>query len=394
MITLDTAQNALKTIYLEAISNQLNKQVDPVFSMIKQSSADVYGRNIIKLVPIGLNGGIGAGDEAGALPESSDSRYVNFTTSLKNLYGMIEISDKAIRASANDEGAFVNLLAAEMDGLHQSSKFNLSRMFYGDGSGELGKSITAIDNSNKTMTVTNIYPFAEGMLLDFYNNNVLDANMTGVLVTQVDVAGKKVYLDKVSATFTSTNMANYTVCVQGSKDKELSGLGKLFDENSDLYGLTRANYAFLNPYTHAFTSSKETFDETFLQQQLDAVEYRSNYQPNVIVCGGDVYYTVMGLFSTYSRNVDTMHMAGGVKSVTFCGIPVLRNRFESEKNIMLLNTDHFTLHQLCDWEWLTNNDGSILKQKEGYATYSATLVKYADLICNRPNAQGLITGLA
>ena len=98
MITLDTAQNALKTIYLEAISNQLNKQVDPVFSMIKQSSADVYGRNIIKLVPIGLNGGIGAGDEAGALPESSDSRYVNFTTSLKNLYGMIEISDKAIRA--------------------------------------------------------------------------------------------------------------------------------------------------------------------------------------------------------------------------------------------------------------------------------------------------------
>ena len=191
MITLQTAQNALKTIYLEAISNQLNSRVDPVFNMIKQSSADVYGRNIIKLVPYGLNGGIGAGDETGALPESAESNYVNFTTSLKNLYGMIEISDKAIRSSANDEGAFVNLLTAEMDGLLQSSKFNISRMFYGDGSGNLVKSISAVDTTNKAMTVNNSYAFGEGMLLDFYLSNVLDASMKGVEVVKVDHANKK-----------------------------------------------------------------------------------------------------------------------------------------------------------------------------------------------------------
>ncbi|MBQ7977218.1 MAG: phage major capsid protein [Clostridia bacterium] len=390
MITLQTAQNALKTVYLEAISNQLNNKIDPVFSMIKQSSTDVYGRNIIKLVPFGLNGGIGAGTEDGLLPESCDSRYVNFSTTLKNLYGTIEISDKAIRASTNDEGAFVNLLTAEMDGLLQSSKFNISRMFYGDGSGEIGGTITAVDTSNKTIKVTNATGFMEGMLLDFYLSDVLDAGMQGVEVLRVDRANGIVYLSAVSSSLTSSSMGNYTICVQGSKDKEITGLGAIFGESETLYGLNRAEYASLMPYKYAKKSS-ETLDEMFIQKMMDNIENKSNYQPNVILCGGDMIYTVMGLLAGYTKNLDTTHLNGGFTSVSFCGVPLLRNRFETTNNFIMLNTNEFTLHQLCDWEWLTHSDGSILKQKEGYATYSATLVKYADLVCNRPNAQGIIT---
>lgn len=392
MITLNNAQNALKTVYLEALSNQLNTQVDPVFNMIKQSSADVYGRNIIKLVPYGINGGIGAGDEDGALPTSRESKYANFTTSLKNLYGKIEITDKAIRASENDEGAFVNLLTAEMDGLLQASKFNLGRMFYGDGTGSLGGSITAIDVTNKTMTVSNATVFMEGMLLDFYNSDLLDANMSGVEVVKVDRANKKVTLSTVSSTFTTANISKYKVYIQGSKDRELTGLGAIFGNSTTLYGLNRTDYGNLMPIKHS-KSTNDTFNETFIQKLIDEVEMKSNYQPNVILCGGEIMYSIMGVLAGYTKNLDSSNLKGGFTSVSFCGIPVLRNRFETENNIMLLNTEMFTLHQLCDWEWLTHNDGSILKQKEGYATYSATLVKYADLICNRPNAQALIYNL-
>ena len=44
------------------------------------------------------------------------------------------------------------------------------------------------------------------------------------------------------------------------------------------------------------------------------------------------------------------------------------------------------MHELCDWEWLSNDKGQILRQKEGYPVHSATLVKYADLICDKPCA--------
>ena len=109
MISLKTAESALKDAYLNAVCNQLNTNANPLLAKIKQSSADVYGKNIIKMAPIGLNGGVGAGDEVGALPDSKENRYAQFKTSLKNLYGQIAISDKAIRASASSSGAFVDL---------------------------------------------------------------------------------------------------------------------------------------------------------------------------------------------------------------------------------------------------------------------------------------------
>lgn len=390
MITLSTAQEALKTVYLETISNQLNFKVDPIFSMIKQSSDGVFGRQIVKLVPYGINGGLGAGTEVGALPEIGETKYARFTLSLKNLYGQLEISDKAIRASLDSESAFVNLLNAEMENLIMSSKFNLNRMFWGDGTGSLS-SISAVDTTNNAMTVSNHFPFMEGMVLDFYNEGVLDSDMTGVSVVKVDRSSSKVYLSDISSAFTSANANKFACYVQGSKDNELTGIMALFSTTaSTLYGITRANYKSLMPYTHTKTAA-ETFDESFVQKMIDSVSVNSNLQPNVVSCAGTTYYTIVNLLSGYVKNLDLTNMGGGIVSASFCGIPLSRNRFINANKLFILNTDQFVLHQLCDWEWLTHSDGSILKQKEGYATYSATLVKYADLICNRPNAQGMVT---
>jgi hypothetical protein len=89
-----------------------------------------------------------------------------------------------------------------------------------------------------------------------------------------------------------------------------------------------------------------------------------------------------------------MDLAGGYKAITYNGIPVYADRFVDSDQMYLLNTDEFTLHQLCDWKWLEGDDGKVIKQNANEATYSATLVKYADLICNKPNAQGLISGIS
>lgn len=393
MITLTTAQNALKTVYLDAISAQLNTQIDPIFNMIKQSSTDIYGKSIIKLVPYGLNGGIGTGDEDGALPASAETKYVNFTTTLKNLFGTIEITDKAIRASENDEGAFVNLLSAEMDNLLESSKFNLARMFYGDGSGSLGK-ITSISSTANSFVVDNTASLMEGMLLDFYNNNILDPAMQAIAITQIDRSTNTVYITSKSTNFTTANIANYKFYIQGSKDRELTGLNAIFGDSTTLYGITRSDYSCLMPYKYTQktgSTGAETFDETFIQTRLDDIELRSGYQPNIIACPSAVYYKIIDLIASYTKNIDPTNLEGGITSVAFSGVPVVRNKFCTANTMMMLNTEMFNLYQLCDWEWLTNNDGSILRQKEGYPTFSATLVKYADLVCNRPNAQGLIT---
>ena len=109
----------------------------------------MWGKEVRRLAQYGVNGGVGAGTEEGDLPSAAGNNYEQFVTTLKNLYGTIEISDKAVRASENNVGAFVNLLNAEMDGLIRSSAFNFGRMLFGDGSGlekaaeEMGVSVLA-----------------------------------------------------------------------------------------------------------------------------------------------------------------------------------------------------------------------------------------------------------
>lgn len=165
MVTMQTADNALKSFYLDAVTEALNMNVNPLLAQIKRSTADVWGKDVRKLVRYGINGGIGAGTETGNLPEASGNNYVQFVSSLKNLYGTIEISDKAIRASANNEGAFVNLLNDEMQSLIRSSSFNFGRMLYGDGSGSLCTIETV--GSDNLVTADSVRALAEGMVVDF-----------------------------------------------------------------------------------------------------------------------------------------------------------------------------------------------------------------------------------
>ena len=133
---MQNADKALKNYYLDAVAEQLNTKANPLLSAIGQTTDDVFGKEIRKLAIYGINGGIGAGTEDGNLPESAGNNYEQFVVTLKNLYGTIEISDKAVRASENSSGAFVSLLNAEMEGLLKASSFNFGRMLYGDGSGK------------------------------------------------------------------------------------------------------------------------------------------------------------------------------------------------------------------------------------------------------------------
>ena len=163
MISLTTADKALKNMYLGVVANQFNTNVNPFLSSIQRSTTSVVGKQVEKLVAVSFSGGIGAGTEMGSLPESTENRYITLKTSLKNLYGKIEITDKAIRASSSDKGAFVNLLESEMAGLIEAGKFNMSRMTYGDGSAKLCEISAAAQNS-ETVTVNKLNNLMIGMV--------------------------------------------------------------------------------------------------------------------------------------------------------------------------------------------------------------------------------------
>lgn len=113
MISLTTANNALKDVYLGVIANQLNTNVDVVLGKIKQTTNDVWGKEIIVLTHI-------------------NGKEYQLKSELANIYGKIEITDKAIRVSQNSAGAFVNLLNDEIEKLVLNTSRQITNAFYGE----------------------------------------------------------------------------------------------------------------------------------------------------------------------------------------------------------------------------------------------------------------------
>ena len=380
-VTINSAENVLKSVYLNVLANQLNTNANPLLAKIKQTDAGVWGKEIIKLAPYGINGGVGAGSETGALPTAGGNNYVQFKTTLKNLFGKIELSDKAIRASQNVAGSFVNLLNDEMEGLINASKFNLGRMLYGDGSGLLA---TATASTATTITVDDARNLIEGMIVDIYIGNT--PAFTSKRITFVDRTTNTVHFANLN-TAVDTGAKLY---VQGSKGNEITGLEAIFGQG-ELYGLSRADHPWLKPYVQ---SESVQMDDIMLQNAIDKIEDKGGSEIDFIACSRDVRKAYQQYLQYYRRNVDVTKLEGGALAITFNGIPVVADKFIKDGTAYLLSTKDFALHQLGDWTWLESDDGKILKQNPGYPTYSATLVKYADLICDRPLGQAKITNIS
>ena len=377
-VTLSSAENALKNYYLDVVADQLNNKVSPLMTAINRTSNDIWGKEVIKPVISSINGGFMAGTEDGTLPVSSGVKYDKFVLPLKNFYGTIEISDKAMRASENNTGAFVNLLNAEMESLIKSASMNFGRMLFGDGSGKLAK-VKQV-NKDGTIKVDTVKNLVEGMIVDFvgYSGEYVLAEHKRII--SIDRVNNTIDIEKTSGVGMNNEVyKNSIITVQGSLDNELTGLEAIFSKHGKLYGLDKATHKWLNPY---IKEKQGQITEEALQAAIDHIEENGG-SINYIVCSIGVRSVLKKLLGCDPR--------GG--ALSYNGIPIVADRFCPDGTLYLLNTDDFTLHQLCDWVWLESGDGHILHQVPGKPVYTATLVKYADLLCSRPCGQGKICGI-
>lgn len=382
MITIQNVDAALKDYYLDAVSAQLNESVSPFFNSIEKASDFVTGKDVKLAVIKGNAGNVAAGAEDGDLPDPHRNRYVNITIPLKNIYGSIEISDKALRASRGASGSFVNLLNAEMEGLVSSAKHNFGRMLFGDGSGKLFK-IT--DKTSDTVyKAENLKDYFVGMQVDLYTgSHRASTDGMGVYVVAVDKAKGLVTIDKAVTDI----IVGGNAYVHGSKDSEITGLGAIFDSET-LYGFTKADDPYFAPYK---VDGDGKLTETLLSDVLDYMEENYNSKIDMILCSYKTRKLIASLIDSNRRVVNSIDARTGYGAVTVNDVPVYADKFCPDDRILFLNSADFALYQLCDWEWLEDEDGKILKQIPGKAAYSATLVKYAELICRKPCGQAMLT---
>lgn len=381
MVTLSSAENVLKDVYLGVIADQINSKTNPLFSRIKRSTRNIVGKEVRVAAPIGINGSVMAGSETSELPEGAGRPYLSFVAPLKNLYGRFEISDKAVRCSSTDVNSFVNLLQDGMDSLLKASIFNLSRMIYGDGTGLLA----TLTVSSGTIKVDNIGAVTPGMFVDIYGTSEFrDEN---VMITGVDPVTNTITLSRsVSGIATGDK-----IYAHGSKDNEIIGLKGILN-NSKLYGVDKSEYPILNAKTYT-ASSSDAFDEDYVQSIIDDLEVAGT-SVNFINCSYELKRLYQKYLTLYKKNIEYTTLEDGMKVLTHFGTPIVPTNQIGKDECYFLDTNDFMFYELGDWKWLEDESGRVLKQHPTKPTYSATLVKYTELVCHKPNGVGFVNGLA
>lgn len=275
MNTLNKIDNALKMFYLDPMSECLNT-IHPFLSVIERTSDDVWGKYIKKLVKLG-------------------DKYEVLTLELKNLYGTIELSEKAIRASANNEGAMVNLINSEMQELLLNTKSEIS---------------------------SNLF-----------------------------------------------------------KSEKISGFDYIFQNGGNIYGLNRDDYPQLMPCI------KEDFGD-LTEEKLEEVIRELDQRPDFIITSFKI-----GRYFKTKLDSHTVELNNGSIACFWNDMMIVSDANCPDDTIYLLNSHDFSMHQLCDWRWLEGEDGTILKRHVTKPIYTATIVKYADLMCKNPSHQAMLTGV-
>lgn len=323
MITIENADKALKTYYLEAVSAQLDC-ISPFYAAIEKNSSQVYGKEVKLAVVRSGGAGVYAGAEDGDLPEPSKNRYITLTSQLKNIYGTIEISDKALRASQNSEGAFVNLLNAEMEGLLSCAKINFSRMLYGDGNGYIS-SIEEADGQK--LYVDTVGRFSEGMRVDMRSLSAEVEGGSDLTVTAVDYSEGYIELSSLP----DGTLEGKMLYAHGAYGNEITGFRALFGTD-DIYGLERSGESFLNPAQ--FNVGELT--EEAIMDKISYLEEFYNNRPDMLLCSYRTRAKIAALLLDSRQQVNTTVLTGGYSAILFDGIPVVADRYCGDDVIYLV----------------------------------------------------------
>jgi len=403
MITIESTESALRNIYLDVVVNDINTKTNPFLTMIGKNTKDVQGREIKGVIRYGDGGNVAAGREDGELPVSTNSKYAEMNVPLKNLYGTFQITDKAIRASQNNAGAFANLLSGEMQNLVSTAQASLNEMLYGNGMQVLAYTtrhsfISTVRSFRVPLRF--IDNLKVGDAISFYTSNNARVNVVGgdiIIATINRETGDCTFA--TGALPTNTRHERLYIVKAGSENDNLvlNGIDSLFMQNNRIYNVDTDLHRGIKPFLQAFDVSLTEFANVITEDAvltfMDGYEQHCMGNPaDIILTHPMVRKAIFENLKSYRSNIDVTEMAGGFKAFSFNGIPLYADVRCKAGTLYTLSSDSFGMQQLCDWTWLSGDDGAILHQIDGRAAYNATLVKYADLICEKPFLQGKLTG--
>lgn len=344
----------------------------------------------------------GAGFATGSLPTATASNALKMTIEAKKVYVTVQVDRESIKASMNEEGAYVKMLKKAADDATEGFMRNMSRILFGNGDGSLGQfsgsqSGTA---SAPVLTVTS----GSWKEANWEEGDLVNVNSDSSLfeITAVAPSTREVTLSRLSGSLDLTGIGagTHTVYVQNSKDNDPEGLKSVLDATTGSkynVAIQRRFQAYQDPAGAAAIS------EDRLNKAMLTIQQRTGKTPDLIVASFVQYRKLMDIFDdkkTIEITPRDKELVGrialkGMEYISPAGaVPIVFERFVEDDRIYLLNSDYIEIMHRPDFGWF-DDEGIVFKSNHGNGSdsYSAWYGGYLQIVII-PSFHGVITGLA
>ena len=381
-----TFEKALKENYLPVWRNGLTTEPTALLGKIKK--VPLKSNKIVATAPVGLSGGFGFGAEGLATPQAGGVKFERFETNAKDMYVNIAISTKAVRLTGSG-GAMANALDTEVKAAYETAKWNVGRSLFGNGSGILTTS-EAVSNSN-TIKVADVKYMKEGLIIDVYKSgaSIPQEKGKGVRIVAVDRANNTITIGGSAVTLDAG-----FITVQNSYNREITGLGAIFDENvATIYGVSKEDNAYLKP---TVVSAEGDLNDGYIWDAVENAETYKNSKIDTILMGKSAYKHYIDYLRTNNVRVEsqTKEITGGFKAISYAfgnrEIDIVYDQFIPDEEAWCFESGTLELHTQ-EWDFADLQGGGIFNLMENSSVYRALLANYGDLICTNPGGCVRIT---
>lgn len=385
---LTRVTDVLKQGYLPAFDNQLT--VEPSAFMEKIAKENLTNAMLTGAAPIGINGGFGYGAEGSATPSAGALSYDAYKLAAKDMYVDIQLSHKTVLLGQNNVSSIVDVVANEVESSYQSAKWNVSRSLFGDGTGKLATLGAAVETTSTTIKVNDVSKLIEGLMIDIYGAGAATPGVTCARIKSINrvKGGDGFYTVTLTAQAGGTATNGGFVTVQGSYNREITGLGAIFDHTAcpTLYGLSKADHEYLKPYTQ---DAGNDINDMVL---YDGVKYARDYKNakiDLIMMGDGAFrayrqYLIESQVTVVNAN---RKFTGGAAGITVLvgdqQVDIVNERFVPENTAWGVDTSAFKFHR-TPFDFATYNGSSAFELINGSSIYRALLASYGELVCKNP----------
>ncbi len=396
--SLTNVSNLFKIKYGKLSDNAYNS-MNVTLGRVKKSYQFV-GQHQFVPVPQSFAGGVGSG----SLPTANYTTVGAAIIHAKKMYAVATVDRESIKASANNEGAFVEATKWTVQRTVESWMRNMSRALWNDGSGALGQFSGNAGGTATAPTLTILssgsYPFKEANFeeRDYVNVNTLSSVFE---ITAVNTTTQVVTLSRISGSddLTAIGAGTHTVYMQNSKDNDPSGIaGVLKATSGSKYSISVGRRWQASAQIDASSAGLTT---DIMNQAMLQVEQRSGKVPNLIVTSYTQYRKLLNILEDQKQYVVEPRSPELKGKVSFKGIEfmssagpvgVFPERFVENDEMYFLNDDQIEIFHRPEFGWF-DDDGTVFLRDASADTYSARYGGYLEVFVN-PVFHGLVFGLA